>query len=225
MTLAGCREGFLAMLPLLPGLAVFGMAFGAAAAQKGLSLAEATLFSATVFAGLSQMVALEGWTTSWTAPTLIALGLLTLGINLRHVLMAAALRPWLAPLPAWQTYPSLLLLADNNWALSMRYHAQGGSDAGFFLGSGVVTYLLWIVSTAAGHIVGGGIPDPKAWGIDLVIPAFYIAMLVPNWHGRREAVAWGVAGVTAIVASILLPGWWFIVIGAVAGAVAGGFTE
>ncbi len=225
MTLAGTVEGARAMLPLLPGLTVFGMAFGAAAAQRGLSLAEATLFSGAVFAGLAQMATLEAWSEHFTFGALVAIGFLTFAVNLRHVLMAAALRPWLGPLPAWQSYPALLVLADKNWALAMRYHGQGGMDGGYFLGAGLVTWFLWVVGTLAGHLIGGGIPDPKAMGVDLVVPAFYIAMLVPNWRGRRESVAWGVAAAVSIAASVLLPGWWFIVIGAVAGAVAGGFTD
>lgn len=225
LTSNGALEGARAMVPLMPGLAAFGMAFGAAAAQKGLTLAEACLSSGLVFAGLAQMVALEGWTTHWTLASLLALGLLTLTINMRHVLMAASLRPWFAGLPAWQCYASLLVLADNNWAASMRYRTEGGSDAGYFVGSGALTWVVWVVATAAGHVVGGGVPDPKAIGIDLVVPAFFIAMLLPNWRGKREAVGWGTAAATSIVASYVLPGWWFIIIGSLAGAFAGGFTD
>ncbi|MFG1345119.1 AzlC family ABC transporter permease [Xanthobacter autotrophicus DSM 431] len=225
LTLAGTLLGVRAMMPLMPGIAAFGAAFGAASVQKGFSLLEASLSSGLVFAGLAQMVALEGWTDRWTPATLLALGFLTFTVNMRHVLMAASLRPWLGTMPAWQIYPALLLLADNNWAASLRYHTEGGDDAGFFIGSGLVTWAVWIIATMAGHVIGGGIPDPKAVGIDLVVPAFFVAMLLPNWKGRREAVGWGVAAVVSVAASYLLPGWWFIVIGALAGAFAGGFTD
>lgn len=225
ITLDGWIEGARVMVPLMPGLFAFGMAFGAASVQKGFSLAEATISSGLVFAGLAQMVALEGWTPHWTPASLIALGFLTFTVNLRHFLMAAALRPWLGGLPAWQVYPSLFLLADNNWAATMRYHAQGGRDAGFYFGASVVTWTVWVASTVAGHLVGGGLADPKLVGIDVVVPAFFIAMLVPNWKGRREALSWGVAALVAIGASYVVPGWWFIVIGAMAGAVVGGFID
>ena len=171
------------------------------------------------------MVALEGWSQHWSASALLALAFLTFTVNMRHVLMAAALRPWFAPLPAWQTYPSLLLLADNNWAAAMRYYTLGGRDAGFFVGSGFVTWSVWVAATALGHLAGGGVPDAKAVGIDLVVPAFFIAMLLPNWRGRREAVAWGVAAAVSVTVSFVLAGWWFIVVGALAGALAGGFVD
>ena len=54
-SLAGLRQGFRFVLPVLPGAAVFGMAFGAVAAAKGLSLTEAVLMSTIVFAGASQL--------------------------------------------------------------------------------------------------------------------------------------------------------------------------
>lgn len=225
LTLAGMAEGARAMLPLMPGIAAFGMAFGAASIQKSFTLLEATLSSALVFAGLAQMVALEGWTQHWTAGSLLALGFLTLTVNMRHVLMGASLRPWLGTLPAWKSYPALMMMADNNWAAALRYRAEGGNDVGYFVGSGLITWVVWVLATAAGHLVGGGIPDPKAVGIDLVVPAFFIAMLLPNWKGKREAVGWGVAAAVSTAVSFVLPGWWFIVIGAVAGALAGGFTD
>ena len=47
--------------PLIPGIVIFASAFGTAAQQKGLSLEQALAVSAFVFAGASQMVALEVW--------------------------------------------------------------------------------------------------------------------------------------------------------------------
>ncbi|MGU3494516.1 AzlC family ABC transporter permease [Xanthobacteraceae bacterium A53D] len=225
ITPAGLLIGARAMIPLMPGLALFGMAFGAAAAQKGFSLAEVALSSGLVFAGLAQMVALEGWSASWTPGTLLALALLTFAVNMRHFLMSAAMRPWLMHLPSWQAYLSLTLMADNNWAAAMRYRADGGSDAGYFVGAGMASWVLWLLASMAGQVIGGGLPDPKAYAIDLVVPAFFVAMLVPNWKGRRQAISWGVAAAVSVGASYLLPGWWFIVIGAIAGAVAGGFAD
>lgn len=218
-------DGARVMVPLMPGMWLFGLAFGAAAAQKGFSVWEAGLSSGLIFAGLAQMVALEGWRHDWTVPSLLALAVLTFTVNMRHLLMAASMRPWFGALPAWKSYPTLFFLADNNWAATMRYYAQGGRDAAFFVGSGAFTWIMWVLSSMAGQVLGGGLPDPKAVAIDLVVPAFFVAMLVPNWKGRREAIGWGVAAVVSVGASFVLPGWWFIFIGAVSGAIAGGFAD
>jgi predicted branched-subunit amino acid permease len=60
-TLEGFRQGALEILPLMPGLFAFGLAFGTVAARKGFSLADALAMSATVYAGVAQLVALETW--------------------------------------------------------------------------------------------------------------------------------------------------------------------
>jgi predicted branched-subunit amino acid permease len=58
-TVAGCLLGARFILPVLPGVCVFASAFGTAAAQKGLTIWQALSMSAFVYAGASQMVALE----------------------------------------------------------------------------------------------------------------------------------------------------------------------
>jgi len=50
-------------------------------------------------------------------------------------------------------------------------------------------------------------------------------MLVPLWKGRRPAYAWAVAGAVALAVQSLVPGWWFIIAGSLAGALAGAFLE
>ncbi len=56
---AGLREGFVRCLPVAAGVGGYGVAFGMVAARQGLSAAEATLMSATVFAGAAQLIAVE----------------------------------------------------------------------------------------------------------------------------------------------------------------------
>ena len=58
-TFAGFRRGALDVLPFVPGITGFAMAYGTVAARKGMTLFEALLMSATVFAGVVQMVVLD----------------------------------------------------------------------------------------------------------------------------------------------------------------------
>ena len=146
---AGLWSGIRYTLPMLPGTAVFGMAFGTVAAQKGLTLIEAALMSALVFGGASQLVAMEIWTNPMTWALVAPLALVTGVVNMRLLLMSASLRPWLGPLPAEQTYPALLLTTDATWLIAMRYRADGGSDASVLLGSGFTLWLLWVASERA----------------------------------------------------------------------------
>jgi predicted branched-subunit amino acid permease len=222
---AGLARGARLSLPVMPALAVFGAGFGAVAAQKGLTLAEATLMSALLFAGISQYVAMEFWHDAKTAAGLAALVLITATVNMRFALMSASLRPWLGNLPAWQIFPALHLLVEPGWLISMRYRTEGGSDASIYLGSGLALWLIWIAATVPGYLIGALVSDPRRFGIDLIMPAFFVAMLVPLWHGPRRAVSWLIAGIVALPVAQLVGGWWFIVAGALAGCLTAGLVD
>ena len=60
-TVKGVRRGFVDILPVAMFVFPFGIGFGAAAIEKGISPLIATLMSATVMAGAAQFSALEFW--------------------------------------------------------------------------------------------------------------------------------------------------------------------
>jgi predicted branched-subunit amino acid permease len=224
-TLAGLLHGMRLSYALLPGCVAMAMAIGTLSAQKGLSLAETVLMSAVLFAGASQLVALEIWTPRFTVAALVTVALVTAAVNLRYLLMTASLRPWLAGIPAWQVYPALLFTVDANWLVAMRYHGEGGRDPSIFLGSGLILWVCWVAGAIPGHMLGAMVADPARFGLDLALPAFFAAMLVPLWKGPRWAITWVVAAATALAFSALVPGWWFIIAGALAGAASGAFID
>ena len=223
------REGLLLgarlCLPALPGSMVFAAAFGSVAAQKGFTLFEAVLMSASVFAGISQLVAIELWTERWTLGAVAAVCLVTTVVNMRLVLMSASLRPWLAAVPGRIAYPALLPLTDINWIIAMRERAAGRDDLGILIGSGVILWVAWTAATAPGYLLGALVADPGRFGIDMVMPCFITAMLIPLWRGRREAAIWGAAGGVALAVSLFVPGYWYIIAGALTGAVTGAALE
>ena len=98
----------------------------------------------------------------------------------------------------------------------MRYRAEGGSDTGLFFGACVMLFIAWQSAVAAGYLLGALIADPRQVGLDLVMPVFFAAMLVPLWRGPRPALAWAAAGGVALGVQHFIGGWWFIVAGAIA---------
>jgi predicted branched-subunit amino acid permease len=224
-TARGLLLGARAMLPLMPGVFAFSAVFGLVAAQAAFSLNAALAMTGIVYAGMSQVVAVQAWPDQFTWGAIASLALITATVNMRFVLMGATLRPWLGTLPAWQTYPLLFLLTDGGWLLSMRYHDQGGRDASFYLGGALLGFVVWFVATIPGFVLNASLANPRAFGLDMVMVAFFAAMLVPAWRGARRAAPWAIAGVVAISVEWLVAGWWFIVAGAIAGSIAGGLIE
>ena len=221
LSVGGCLHGARLVAPLLPGVVAFASAFGAAAAQKGLTLAQALSMSAFVYAGASQMVALELWREAWSISTLLGVMAVTATVNARMILMGASIQPWLAGQPVPQNAINLFFLTDANWLIGMRYRAEGGNDLGVLFGAGIALWVVWVLATLPGFLAGALVTEPTRYGLDLVMPIFFSAMIVPLWKGFRPALPWAVAGLVAVLVDALLPGYLFILAGALAGAATG----
>jgi len=223
-TFAAFRQGVVATLPLMPGLFAFGMAFGTVAARKGFSLFDAMAMSGIVFAGVAQLIVVEAWPQELTAATIFAAAAVTFILCSRFLLIGASMRPFLSKLPPAQVYPFLHLLVEPPWLLTIRYQREGGDDPGFIFGSAATCWVVWVVSTAPGFWLGAA-ADPQRFGLDMVMPAFFTAMMVSLWQGPRRAVGWVVAGVVAIATDQLFGGFWYVVTGALAGSIVGGLSD
>jgi predicted branched-subunit amino acid permease len=221
-TRRGIVSGATQSLVLAPSVFAFGCAFGIMAAASGLTLAEAMLMSAWVNAGSAQMAVLQIWAEPIPLATLC---LTVLAMNARYVLLGAALHPWLAHLPPHQTYPSLYVLGDGNWALALRAFSTDRADAGFLLGSGLVMFATWQISTTAGHLFGQVLGDPKRFGIDFMVAAFFACMAVAFFRSARGVAPLIIAVVVSIVVERLIPGPWYIFAGALAGSLAGAWRH
>jgi predicted branched-subunit amino acid permease len=222
-SLDGVRAGAAAMIPAVPGVAIFGAAFGALAADRGLTMFESVLMSGVVFAGVLQIASMEIWTPQITPALVLTIAFTSLVINLRMLMMGASMRPWLAHAPSVQVYPALYIMTDTNWVSALRYRREGGTDAGYLLGGGLAIWCTFVPATGIGQYFGSLLSDPKPYGIDMILPLFFVAMLAPMFESTRRSLPWAIAGAVAIGVQYLLPGFWYIIIGTLAGAIAGGF--
>lgn len=210
--------GALTILPVLVAVVVYGLLFGALAAQKGLSPLEVALMSGTVFAGASQFVAIEIWTSP---PALLLLGATALMVNLRHVLMGAALAPFVKGWSRRQTYGGLYFMADENWAFALQRAAKDGLTPAYYFGLSLPLYGGWIATTTAGAILGGALQNPKLYGFDFAFTAVFLTLLVSLWRGRRSLSPWLASAAAAVAAYSYLPGVWYILLGGLAGTLVG----
>lgn len=225
ITLDGCIRGAMLCMPMLPGTIAFGAVFGTVAAQKGLSLLEAALMNSLVFAGASQFVAMEVYPGEITWAVLLAMVGVVAAVNLRMLLLGASLRPWLGQVSATKTYPALFFLTDINWVIALREYGEGERDWGVYLGSGLFLWCIWAMAMFPGYLFSAMIQDPRVWGLDVVMPAFFIALLIPLWKGKRQTVSWMAAGIAAFLTWYQFGGYWGILTGAVSGALVGAFVD
>jgi predicted branched-subunit amino acid permease len=224
-TAAGLRHGVRLGLPVTPGVIAFGLIVGAVAERQGLTFIDHMALTVLVYSGIAQLVALEIWPKLLDFGTVATLSALTAVIGSRLFLMSVSMRPWFGKLPWWQSYPGLFMLTDASWLIAMRYQGEGGRDPAAYYGAAFIITLGWFAGTAAGYFLGGLVVEPKKYGLDLVLPVFFVAMLIPLWSGARRAIGWGVAGIVAVAAEQVLPGYWFVIVGAVSGALVGGFLD
>ncbi len=212
--LAGARR----ILPLALGDAAYGLVFGVLAQQAKLSILEVFLMSGLVFAGSAQLIVLSLWSMPLPIGTIL---LTTLIVNLRNLLMGAAISPWFLRLSPFKAYTTIFFLADENWALTMGEFAKGKRNAAFLLGSGLVLFIVWVSSTVAGRVLGSVVHDPTRWGLDFIFTAVFLSLLVGLWKGRSDILPWIVAATVAVAAAHYLPGKWYILLGALAGSITG----
>lgn len=205
-------------LILVPGVALYGTAFGMMAQAAGLSVVEAVFMSAWVNAGGAQMATLQAWADP---VPLFAVCLTTLAMNARYLLLGAALRPWFGPLPPHISYTSLFVMGDQNWAMSLREHAEGRHDAAFLAGSGALLSLVWVSTTCVGHLFGQVLGNPKTFGVDFMLAAFFITMAVAFLRKVHDIMPLIVGVIVAVVVEKLIAGPWYILAGALSGSLVG----
>lgn len=182
---------------MLTSVVVVAIPFGIVARQSGLSPAEIVAMSLFVFAGASQfaMVQLFRDGTGW--PLVVATVLL---INLRHLLMAAALRPSFAQVSVPRRLAAAYVLTDEAFAMAVGWFRRGRTELRYYATFAVALYVLWNAGTVAGLLLGPSIGEPRRVGVDFAITATFIAIVVLGVRRRSDAIV-GLAA--ALMASLL----------------------
>lgn len=206
---AELRDGALASVPLWLGAAPFGVIYAASAVAAGLTPAQTIAMSLLVFAGAAQFTAV-GMVAAGAAPAAIVLT--TLIVNARHLLLAASLLPFLRRVGGWGRLLLAAQLTDETYALAVRRFLDGNGSPAFMAGANVALYLVWQASSLAGVLLGAVLPDPAAFGLDLVFPLTFVGLLVPLLRERAGREVAAAAALLTVAGALLLPGSWYILI-------------
>lgn len=218
------RAGARASIPLLVGALPFGLIFGAVATAGGIPPIATIAFSAILFAGSAQFIAIKLLAAG--AGTLVVI--LTIAVvNLRHALYGLALGPRLHHLPQrWLVMLGFLMTDEAFVATARRFENGHVRPHGhwFFFGAGLSMYLVWNAATIVGIVAGQRIPDPSRWGLEFALDITFLGMLFPLLARRPMLLAALVAGLVALLARHL-PNQLGLIVAAVAGVCAGVLAE
>ena len=180
----------------------FGFVLGLAAREDGgFSPVEMIAMSTLVFAGAAQFAAVGYIAAGLAWPGVV---LLTALLNARHVLYSASIAPWFAGRSLALRAMAAHVLTDEAYALAMAHFRRAGrADLwGYWFGAIVVTFIPWNIATLAGVVVGGSIPEPEQFGIDVIFPAAMLGLAVGLITGRREIVAAVVGAGVGVLVSV-----------------------
>lgn len=221
---AGARAG----LPVVLGYLGIGFAAGVVERAAGFSYAEVLLLSTVLYAGsaqfiLTSMVAL--------ASPLSAIVLTVFFVNLRHLLLAAALAPHFTRLPAWQSALLGLQLTDETFVVAAaRFAHAPPTGAAWMAGLNLAAWSTWALANLAGAVFSA---QMAAFGgatkvLGFALPCMFAGLLVLQLAhlASRPRLMTGLivatsAGVLAVAAHSLKPGPGAVIFATLFGATLG----
>jgi len=180
-------RGMRLAIPIVFGYIPVGFAFGVLAVQAGLTPVATALMSLFVYAGSSQLIATGLFGAGVGMASIV---LTTFIVNLRHMLMSAALTPylrhWNKPLQAWFAFE----LTDESFAANLgRFYSTQTVNTAETLGLNFCAHSGWFAGTLLGVLFDSAIGDIKPLGLDFALPAMFIALILPHLAVRRRLLA------------------------------------
>lgn len=217
------------MVPLLLGVAPFGLVAGAAAVETGFPPSLAVAMSVIVFAGAAQLAVVD-LVGNGAAPAVVVATAVV--VNLRYLIYSASIAPYFRSFGRGWRGVLGYLLTDHAFALSVtRYESDdpiAGRDADpaarkwFYFGAAIALWVTWIATTVVGVVVGAKVPP--GWSLEFAVPLTFLALLAPTVEDRTTGVAAVVAGGVA-VGTAGLPLNLGLPVGALAGVLAGATVD
>jgi branched chain amino acid efflux pump len=176
---------------------IYGTSFGVLAVTAGLTPAQACAMSMLVFTGASQfafigVLAGGGGALAAMAPAVM--------LALRNAAYGLSLAPILRGRLRDRALLSQLVI-DESTAMARAQDAPGAARRAFII-TGISVWVCWNLGTLAGALLGRGLGDPRALGLDAMFPAAFLALLAPQLRRPGAPVA-AVTG--AVIALVLVP--------------------
>ena len=166
------------MLPINAGIIPFGLVMGTVASNAGLTLVQTMSMNILVFAGASQLAAVDLMSKGLPVFVVIATGLI---INLRFFLYSAALSVEFQKESLKTKLISSYLLTDQSYSVTVANDEvlQNSKDkVQFYFGAAALMTLAWQTAVFLGFVFGN--IAPSEWSLDYAVPLSFVALVLPT---------------------------------------------
>jgi predicted branched-subunit amino acid permease len=192
-------KGFKAMLPITTGVIPFGAVMGTVSADAGLTFSQTMIMNVIVFAGASQLAAVDLMLQNAASAVVIVTGLI---INLRFILYSAALSPVVQKSNFLVKVVAAYCITDQNYAVMSANEKKFTSNAEaleFYLGASLCMVLAWDLAVVGGFVFGNF--APQTWALEFAVPLSFIALVMPTMKKGRVYLA---VAIFSSIVSVLL---------------------
>jgi 4-azaleucine resistance transporter AzlC len=204
------QQALKAGFPIFVGYFPAAVAFGILAKGCEITLVECILFSAVVFAGASQFIALNLVMAGMGFPGII---LTTLLVNFRHFLMSAYLSTRVGKMA--KRYRYLMAFGVTDEVFSVLSLKKGELTKTFVYILQLSAYTGWVSGTIAGYVLGGFLPEVLTKSMAVALYSLLLAILLPEMKKSSIAVILTVSSGllnTLLLKMDFLPKGWSIII-------------
>ena len=207
-------------LPVVLGYLPVGFAFGVLAMQAGMTPVGVVLMSYFVYAGSGQLIAVQLLASGTSTAGIV---LTTFVVNLRHLLMSAAMTPflrsWSKSRQAWFSFE----MTDETFAANLGRFGSHGVTKGEVLGLNTFAHAGWVTGGLIGALFDSAIGDLKFLGLDFALPGMFIALLLPHFYVPRRLFALCLGALLSLVFGLLGAGQWNVMLATVCAATLAAF--
>ncbi len=204
---AALKAAFPHTIPVLTGYLVLGTAYGILMNSKGFSLFWILLASIFIYAGSMQFV-----TVSLLAAGFDLMGafLMTLAVNARHLFYGISMLKQYRGFGKLKPY-LIFSLTDETFSIvcSAKIPEQVDRKWFYFFVS-LLNHSYWITGSLLGGVLGS-LLDFNTKGIDFVLTALFVVILINQWQSTKNHLPAIIGIVSAIVCRFLFGASNFII--------------
>jgi len=211
---SGARQA----LPIVFGYLPVGFAYGVLANKMGVSDFNAVFMSLVVFAGSSQLIAVS---LIGSGAGVLSIILTTFVVNLRHMLMSAALSPHLRGWPKWQVAAFSFEITDETFALHSTRMPGAKADKTETFGVNLTAQASWVAGTILGVAASSLIQDVRPIGLDYALPAMFIALLIFQLKSLTHVLVALIAGLGSVGLALAGVEQWNVILATMSAATLG----